>query len=59
MRPKDDDGATATEYALLLAGIAVVVMVAILGYGLFLKSTWQGTTSCIQTQVNQAGGSCS
>jgi pilus assembly protein Flp/PilA len=46
----DEDGASAVEYGLLVAGIAVAVMAAVYGIGSALNTTY----SNVQTQL---GGS--
>jgi pilus assembly protein Flp/PilA len=47
----DEDGASAVEYGLLVAGIAVAVMAAIYGIGTALNTTYNQ----VQTQIG--GGS--
>jgi pilus assembly protein Flp/PilA len=47
----DEEGASAVEYGLLVAGIAVAVMAAIYGIGSSLNTTY----SQVQTQIS--GGS--
>jgi Flp pilus assembly pilin Flp len=42
-----DEGATATEYVLLLAGIAVVIILAVFAFGHFLSKTFTSTQSSI------------
>ena len=43
----DEEGASAVEYGLLVAGIAVAVMAAIYGIGTVLNTTY----SQVQTQI--------
>jgi pilus assembly protein Flp/PilA len=43
----DEEGASAVEYGLLVAGIAVAVMAAIYGIGTALNTTY----SQVQTQI--------
>jgi pilus assembly protein Flp/PilA len=45
----DESGASAVEYGLLVAGIAVVVMAAIYGIGTALNQKFQN----VQTQLSQ------
>jgi pilus assembly protein Flp/PilA len=45
----EEEGASAVEYGLLVAGIAVAVMAAIYGIGSALESKF----SNVQTQLNQ------
>ena len=45
---RNDDGASAVEYGLLVAGIAVAVMAAIYGIGTALNSKF----SNVQTQLS-------
>ena len=42
-----EDGASAVEYALLVAGIAVVVIVAVFALGGTVKSVFNKSNSCI------------
>lgn len=47
---RSQEGATATEYVLLLAGIAVVIIVAVFAFGHFLSNTFTSTQSSISSQ---------
>lgn len=40
--PRSEKGATATEYALIIAGIAVAIVAAIGVFGGSLKEFWSG-----------------
>jgi pilus assembly protein Flp/PilA len=44
-----DDGATATEYVLLLAGIAAVIIGAVFAFGGFLSGKFDSTSTAIST----------
>jgi pilus assembly protein Flp/PilA len=50
-----EDGASAVEYALLVAGIAVVIMVAVFLLGGTVKSVFQHSNSCIAGGNGTAG----
>ena len=51
-QPRSDHGATATEYALLLAGIAVAIVVSIVAFGTFLNTKYTDTCNSISTGMN-------
>jgi Flp pilus assembly pilin Flp len=51
-RRRLDDGATATEYVLLLAGIAVAIMLSIFGFGAMLHGKYVDTCNSISTGMN-------
>ncbi len=44
-----EEGATATEYVLLLAGIAAIIIVAVFAFGGFLSSKFTSTQSSISS----------
>ena len=46
---QNDEGATATEYVLLLAGIAAIIIVAVFAFGGFLSSKFNRTSTAIDT----------
>jgi Flp pilus assembly pilin Flp len=52
VRPQSDQGATATEYALLLAGIAVAIVVSIVAFGTFLNTKYTDACNSISTGMN-------
>lgn len=43
--PRSEKGATATEYALIIAGIAVAIVAAITVFGTTLSGFWSGLGS--------------
>jgi Flp pilus assembly pilin Flp len=49
---KQEEGATATEYVLLLAGIAVIIIVAVFAFGKFLSTSFSNTQQSISTGAN-------
>ncbi|NYG56296.1 Flp family type IVb pilin [Nocardioides perillae] len=55
IRSRPERGATATEYALLIAGIAAIVVAAILLFGGFVDGLLG--QSC-DTVAAESGGSC-
>ena len=46
---RNEDGASAVEYGLLVAGIAVAVMTAIYAIGTNLSTTFQGVANKLTT----------
>jgi pilus assembly protein Flp/PilA len=44
-------GATATEYVLLLAGIAAIIIVAVFAFGGFLSGKFNSTANTISTKT--------
>ena len=51
-----DDGATATEYVLLLAGIAAVIVGAVFVFGNFLSSKFTSTQTTISEHSSSKSG---
>jgi pilus assembly protein Flp/PilA len=51
----NDSGATATEYVLLIAGIAAVIVASVFAFGHFLNSTYTSTCQSISSAVNPNG----
>lgn len=49
VRPRSDEGATATENTPLLAAIAVAVIVSTFAFGSFLNSRYVDTCNSIST----------
>jgi pilus assembly protein Flp/PilA len=45
---KDESGATAIEYGLIAAGIAVAIVPVITGVGTHLKSTFQAISTAVK-----------
>jgi pilus assembly protein Flp/PilA len=54
-RPRHDEGASAVEYSLLIAGIAAVVVAAVFLVG---QSTGDLYSESCDTIVSQQGGTC-
>jgi pilus assembly protein Flp/PilA len=52
---KDERGASAVEYGLLIAGIAALIVVVVFAFGGLLSSVFQSTC---QTVANGAANSC-
>ena len=50
-RERDDDGASAVEYGLLVAGIASIIMIVVFALGGFVKESFQGTCDQIDAAV--------
>lgn len=42
-----DRGASAVEYALMVAAIAAVIVAVVFGFGSLISNTFQGTSDCI------------
>ena len=55
MHFRRDEGASAVEYGLLVAGIAVVIIGAVFLLGGTLKSSFTKTNTCI---ASNGGGTC-
>ena len=51
---RDERGASAVEYGLLIAGIAAVIVLAVYAFGGGVNSLFQGTCDSIQAQRNAA-----
>ncbi len=45
-----DRGASAVEYALMVAAIAAVIVAVVFGFGSLISSTFQGTSDCIENR---------
>jgi pilus assembly protein Flp/PilA len=43
-----DRGASAVEYALMVAAIAAVIVAVVFGFGTLISNTFQGTSNCIE-----------
>ena len=48
---RGDDGASAVEYGLLIAGIASIVMIVVFALGGFVKESFQGTCDQIDAAM--------
>lgn len=47
LRNRNDDGASAVEYGLLVAAIAAVVVAVVFGLGSMMKDVFTKTSSCV------------
>ena len=47
LHTRNDDGASAVEYGLLVAAIAAVIVAVVFGLGSIVKGKFQDTSSCI------------
>jgi pilus assembly protein Flp/PilA len=54
-RTKDDNGASAVEYGLLIAAIAAVIVVVVFALGNVVKSKFQNTCTLV---ANTSSGTC-
>ncbi len=54
---RNQDGASAVEYGLLVAGIAALVVAIVFAFGGIISEAFQGTCETIDAQGG-AGGSC-
>jgi pilus assembly protein Flp/PilA len=54
LRRRRDTGASAVEYALLVAAVAAVVVAVVLGLAGIVRDAFQGTTDC----VSGSGADC-
>ena len=48
-RPREEDGASAVEYGLLVAGIAALVVAVVFVFGGVIKSAFQTTCATVKT----------
>ena len=56
MHIRRDEGASAVEYGLLVAGIAVVIIVAVFALGNTVKNSFTKTNTCISNGGATVGG---
>ena len=54
----DERGASAVEYGLLVAGIAAIIVVAVMALGPVVKSAFSGTCSSIKSGNSTLSGTC-
>ncbi len=54
---RDQDGASAVEYGLLVAGIAALIVAVVFLFGGVIKSTFSGTCADVSDHTVAAGGS--
>ena len=57
---KDEDGASAVEYGLLVAGIAALIVLIVFAFGGVIKGVFKGTCDTIKTNAGtgQASTNC-
>ena len=55
---RNQDGASAVEYGLLVAGIAALVDVVVFAFGGVIKSSFTKTCSSIKTNGSTSTGTC-
>ncbi|MBZ5734313.1 Flp family type IVb pilin [Nocardioides sp. TRM66260-LWL] len=56
---RDDDGASAVEYALLISGIAAIIVVAVVALGPVVKKAFTETCSSMTSNATAlATGTC-
>jgi pilus assembly protein Flp/PilA len=55
---KDENGASAVEYGLLVAAIAALIVVAVFGIGKVVSKSFGDTCTKLNTQAPVAGNSC-
>jgi pilus assembly protein Flp/PilA len=51
-RRRDDDGASAVEYGLLVAAIAAVILLVVFALGKVVKGSFQDTCNSIKNSTN-------
>jgi pilus assembly protein Flp/PilA len=52
---RQDEGASAVEYGLLIAAIAALIVAIVFGLGGLIKGVFTKTSSCVQTNGSNAG----
>ena len=56
---RDDDGASAVEYGLLVAGIAAVIVLLVFALGGVIQSAFSSTCTTVTGKVTSSGQTCS
>jgi len=56
---REDDGASAVEYGLLVAGIAAVIVLLVFSLGGVMKTAFSSTCTSVTSQVSGSGQTCS
>lgn len=51
---RTDDGASAVEYGLLVAGIAALIVLVVFALGGFVKGAFKGTCNAMSSNVSSA-----
>jgi pilus assembly protein Flp/PilA len=52
---RQDEGASAVEYGLLVAAIAAIIVAIVFGLGTLVKNAFSKTSSCIGTSGSSTG----
>lgn len=55
---RDDEGASAVEYGLLIAAVAAVIVIVIFALGGVVKSIFGSTCSSVSSAASVAGSTC-
>ena len=55
---RDEDGASAVEYGLLVAGIAAVIVLRVFALGGVMKSAFSDTCTKVQGQITSSAQTC-
>lgn len=58
MRAKNEDGASAVEYGLLVAAIAAVIVIIVFALGGLIKSAFKSTCTSIDNGMSTASATC-
>ena len=56
---RNQDGASAVEYGLLVAGIAALVVAIVFAFGGVISDAFEGTCKTIKGSGNSSGATCS
>ena len=57
-RRRHEDGASAVEYGLLVAGIAALIVVIVFAFGGVIKNAFQNTCSTIKKGSSSVAATC-
>ena len=57
-RRRHEDGASAVEYGLLVAGIAALIVVIVFAFGGVIKGAFQNTCNTVKKGSSSAAASC-
>ena len=57
-RSRDDDGASAVEYGLLVAAIAALIVIVVFALGGVIKNVFSKTCDTISSNAGTAGSTC-
>lgn len=56
---RDEDGASAVEYGLLVAGIAALIVAVVFIFGGIIRDAFQNTCNTIKTGSSSTAATCS